>query len=293
MKVEDVVIIGAGPAGIAAAIQLKRSGFDPLLLEKNQAGGLLKNANMVDNYPGFPGGIRGTALAGLFEKHLARAGVKVHHEEVRQLDFNEEFFVTTTVREIRARVAVVASGTKPKSVTAPEVPAEASGRVFTEVYPVLGARSCRAAVIGAGDAAFDYALNLARNNKVYVLNRGDKRRCLPLLWEKASAEKNIEYHENTFVNAIRAGGGALGLFCGRGRSTWELPVDYVIFATGRVKNTNFLSGGLLDQAFDLEGAGLLYFVGDVKNDIFRQSSIAVGDGISAAMRIEKKLRGSG
>jgi len=292
MKIEDVVIVGAGPAGVSAAIQLKRSGFDPLLLEKSRVGGLLVNANKIDNHPGFPGGISGTAMAALFETHLDRVGVKVHYEEVRQLDFSEHFSVTTAERDARARVAVVASGTKPKPVAAPEVPEEASGRVFSDAYPVREARGRRVAVIGAGDAAFDYALNLSRDNNVHVLNRGEKRRCLPLLWEKAAAEKNIDYNENTYVKTIQASGEGLVLSCARGGSPWELPVDYVIFATGRVKNDDFLSDRLRQQTAGLEASGLLYFIGDVKNDIYRQSSIAVGDGIYAAMRIEKTLRGS-
>ena len=67
-KVEGVTIIGAGPAGIAAAIQLKRYGITPLLLEKNMLGGLLRNANLVENYPGFPVGISGLHLTSLFER---------------------------------------------------------------------------------------------------------------------------------------------------------------------------------------------------------------------------------
>ena len=73
----DVVVVGAGPAGISASIQLKRSGIEPLLLEKDETGGLLLNANLVENYPGFPDGVSGEILAEIFSKHLKKVGVEL------------------------------------------------------------------------------------------------------------------------------------------------------------------------------------------------------------------------
>lgn len=292
MKIEDVVIVGAGPAGVAAAVQLKRSGIEPLLFEKNRVGGLLNNANLVDNYPGFPAGISGTTLVALFEKHLERFGIEVHTEEVLAVEHDGHFAVTTSRRQLRARHLVVASGTKPRAVSGFAVPREAAGRVFHEVYPIRGVLGKKIAVIGAGDAAFDYSLNLARHNQVHILNRGRRRRCLDLLWEKASAESNIRYHENTSITSFRPADDGLALSCGSGRSVLELEVDYVIFATGRIENTDFLSPPLKDKAQVLSAAGKLHVIGDVKNGVFRQSSIAIGEGVSAAMRIYHRLKGN-
>ncbi len=292
MEIKNVVIIGAGPAGISAAIQLKRSGLDPLLLEKNRVGGLLANANLVDNYPGFPRGITGPRLVELFGTHLDKAGVKVEFEGVINLDYEEHFLLETTRRELRSRIVVVASGTEPRKVKTPLLPDDASGLVFDEVYPIAGSSGKRVAIIGAGDAAFDYALNLARRNDVIVLNRGTKRRCLPLLWESARAVKRIEYHENTAASAIQRSGDGVVLICKKNQTDWELQVDYVILATGRTVNRDFLSSRLRTNAAELEKRGLLYFIGDVRNGIYRQSSIAIGDGVSAAMHIYEKLRGT-
>ena len=186
----------------------------------------------------------------------------------------------------------MASGTVPGPVSGPSVPDEISDRVLSEVYPIANVKNKRIAVVGAGDAAFDYGLNLSRRNRVHILNRGEKRRCLPLLWRNACEAKNITYRENTAVVSIRAGGSALVLSCDREQTVWELPVDYVIFATGRVKNTGFFTPRMIELSSALEADGVLYFAGDVKNDIFRQSSIAIGDGISTAMRIYHKLRGT-
>ena len=95
----NVAIIGAGPAGLSTAIQLKRYKIDPLLFEKNLVGGLLRNAHLVENYPGFTNGIVGIELAKHFLRHLYKTGVKVNYEEVKEVDYDEEkFFVKTNIR---------------------------------------------------------------------------------------------------------------------------------------------------------------------------------------------------
>ena len=91
-----IIIIGGGPGGITAAIQLKRYGLEPLLLERRELGGLLWNANLVENYPGFPNGVRGEKLVGLMRKQVERLGVEVRREEVEQVDWKENHFTVTT-----------------------------------------------------------------------------------------------------------------------------------------------------------------------------------------------------
>ena len=82
MQVNGAVIIGAGPAGMAAAIQLRRYGYEPLVLEKSVIGGLLNNANLVENYPGFPAGIEGPVLVQLMKEHVQQLGVEIRSDEV-------------------------------------------------------------------------------------------------------------------------------------------------------------------------------------------------------------------
>ena len=85
MKVEPVMIIGAGPAGLATAIQLKRYGIHPLLFEGEEVGGLLRNANLVENYPGFPKGVSGSKLVNLFSRQAENLHIDVTHEQVLEL----------------------------------------------------------------------------------------------------------------------------------------------------------------------------------------------------------------
>jgi thioredoxin reductase len=291
MQLEDVIIIGAGPGGIATAIQLKRSGIEPLLLEKSHIGGLLLNANLVENYPGFPGGIPGTELVKLFESQLREVGVAVQFSEVVRLDRQESFIVETRERRFHSRIAVVASGTRPRRFAEVEIPPEAAERVFYEVYPIAGVNGKRIAIIGAGDAAFDYALNLAGQNEVTILNRGQKKSCLPLLVERAEQSPRISYRENIAIIALKSSRDGLILIAESPAGKWQLPADYVIFAIGRVRQADYFSETLTKMASELEERGLLYFVGDVKNDLYRQVSIAVGDGVRAAMEIyEREFR---
>ena len=291
MQTENVTIIGAGPAGIAAAIQLKRYGIVSLLLEKNETGGLLRNANLVENYPGFPGGVSGPYLVSLFEKQLVENSLEIVFTETTELDLKDELFMVVTSRKVYySQVVIVASGTKPKKFAALEVPEEIRDKIFYEVYPLLKAKGKRVVVVGAGDAAFDYALNLSKNNEVVILNRGKTTRCLPLLRERVKLSPSITYREDTeIIRMTSVSPAKMLLECNSPRGVSKLDAHHLIFAIGREAQLDFLSERLKSNARKMEKRGVLYFVGDVKNNAFRQTAIAVGDGIMAATKIGKCL----
>ena len=116
----QVAIIGAGTAGMTAAIQLKRYDIPFVLLERERVGGLLWNANLVENYPGFPAGVSGSKLIGLMEKQMERIGVEVTFESVTELSYEDDrFLVATSQASYCPRYVVVASGTKPKPFPIP------------------------------------------------------------------------------------------------------------------------------------------------------------------------------
>jgi thioredoxin reductase (NADPH) len=294
VDIKEVVIIGAGPAGIAAAIQLRRYHIEPLLLERKAIGGLLKNAYLVENYPGFPEGVKGLDLVELFEKQLKNAGVTVSFESVQKLDYGDKvFFTKTNRRVIRSDVAVIATGTRPRKFSAPVISDDIGDRIFYEIYPILGVKHKKIAIIGAGDAAFDYALNLSQENEVIIFNRNKRAACIPVLRERCGKSEKISYFRDVTVSEIQDQDGRLRLAytSGDGQNGDQLSTDIVVIAIGREPCLDFYSNELKKYSESLVKKGLLYMVGDVKNDIYRQTAICVGDGIRAAMKIYKILRG--
>jgi len=292
VAIESVVIIGGGPAGIATAIQLKRYGIEPLLFEQEKIGGLLRNANLVENYPGFPGGIGGRELVELFRKQLETAGVIVAHEKVREIDYCDHIFlIKTDRRQIKSTLAVIATGTTPKTLPHPPIPDTLRDCVFYEVFPLLDIRNKEIAIVGAGDAAFDYALSLSSENRVVILNRSEGVRSLPLLYDRCMARESVLLLNDILLERIGAQDTKVCLTCsGNARRQRRLiKVDYVIVAIGRVPRLEILSGGLMDNYQALIDARKLFLVGDVKNDNFRQTAISVGDGVRAAMDIADNM----
>jgi len=263
----NTVIIGAGPAGIAAAIQLKRSIVPFALVEKGPIGGLLLNANLVENYPGFPEGISGVGLADKFGEHLKALGISVTKGEVVSVERDGGSFVTT-LNDAESLVSdnlIIASGTKGRSL---DIPLD----VNCEVYPLFGVSGKKIAVIGSGDAAFDYALSLSRmGNSVRILMRSDEPKCLPLLKERA-VKAGVEILANTPLTERTAAG-----------------FDHVIAAIGREPLTGFLSEEIMDcfeGRGDIEG---LYFAGDIRNGRNRYVATAVADGMRCAEQIASKI----
>ena len=289
----DVAVIGAGPAGLMTALQLKRYGIPCVLFEGGTVGGLLHNANLVENYPGFPGGIRGTQLVSLFAEQAINAGVEITPQTVIRIAHDgQAFLIHTGVDSYHARAAVFATGTKPVTLPGHLLADEIRERVYYEVHPLQGLNGCRVAVIGAGDAAFDYALNLARHNEVLILNRGRQIKCLPLLWQRASASKRIAYYPETcLVKAASQLENRLHLDCEQTDRQLTLVVDYLVAALGRVPRLDLLSG--LTDIESLQQNNLLHLVGDARRGVFRQTTIAVGDGMLAAMKIYQQLKEEG
>ncbi len=288
----DVILIGGGPAGLTAAIQLKRYGIQPLLFEAERLGGLLWNANLVENYPGFPEGIPGPALVAQFTAQFHRLGLQAISETALHLDLAPAGIrVQTSGQEYLARVVVIASGTRPRRFPDGLVPPEAEKRVFYEVVPLLALVEKQVAVVGAGDAAFDYALNLARrDNEVHILNRGGEVKALPLLQERVAKNALIHYHPGTSLNAVTDLKRFLELSITSPDLPGTLSVDHLIGALGREPNLPGFSAAFEKDLPALIAAGRVHLVGDVANGIYRQTAIAVGNGLQAAMKIFAHLK---
>ena len=278
-KIIKVIIIGAGPAGIACAIQLKRYNIDFIVLEKDRIGGLLHNANLVENYLGFPNGISGENLVRLMNKQSQSADINFKYESVHSVNYKNNFVVETNETRYTSKYLVVATGTKPIVPEVPIIQDSIKDKVFFDVHKLRQIKNKTIAIIGAGDCAFDYALNLSNNNKITILNRSNRIRALPILQERCSISSNIQYFENISVLKIKSINNQLLLLCD---SSKELIADHLLITIGREPNLNFISRDLLQNPN-------IFQIGDVKNGQFRQLSIAVGDGTYTAMKISKLL----
>ena len=294
----EVAVIGAGPAGISAAIFLKRAGATPVLFEKHEIGGLLRNANLVENYPGFPKGIGGRELAALFARQLKEHAVAVRKAKVSAVGASRSGFkIKTDSGDFIARVVIVCTGTRPKDIGLKGSSSLIGKRIFHEIadMPPLGKKRARVLIIGGGDAAFDYSINLSdRGQKVTIISRSEST-CLTLLRERAK-ESGVDLLERSVPLRVREVDGGLALIVkGKGRRG-ELVADYILIACGRGPELSVLDDDFKRQIGELKDPPRtripgLFVGGDAVRGTHRQTGIAVGDGVLAAMLAMEFLRG--
>jgi thioredoxin reductase (NADPH) len=294
----NVVIIGAGPAGSAAAIFLKRAGVEPLLLEERTPGGLLTEANLVENYPGFPEGIRGSDLVGLITKQLERLDVRIERRSAKSISSEgQKFVVRVDGEEYESHAVVVATGTAPKKLENDWAMALEGRALFYGLssFDIDAVKGKRVAILGGGDAAFDYALNLrARGNSVSVILRSAPS-CLPLLLERA-AEQGVDVHADCLLERIEEDPEGLAVVCAGNKA---VPCDLVVVAHGREPRLEALSPELAESVRSSESLlpetrmDGFFVAGDVVRGRCRQTAIAAGDGVLAAMKVIEFLKERG
>ena len=287
----NVAIIGAGPAGAAAAIFLKRAGLEPLLLERDEPGGLLHEANLVENYPGFPDGIPGEELASLIAKQLQRLEVRLIKASAKKVGISDRDFETITDEgSFISNAVVIATGTEPRKTDIPGADT-VSDELLVYGVSMLATEQVdgkRLAVLGGGDAAFDYALNLSdRGGSVTILSRSEPT-CLALLAERAR-ERGIEVIVGCDIVGIAETSAGVVINCDSEAGLNEIVCDLAVVAHGREPRLDILDHDLRDRinaAHPPEtGVPGLFLAGDVARGKNRQAAIAAGDGVLAAMMI--------
>lgn len=274
----DCIIIGGGPAGIAASIQLKRTGWNILLLEKSSLGGLLVNAHQVENYLGHLK-ISGKALARLFQKQVKIWKIPCRREEVKAVIKRGIFEVSTSKNSYHGKTVLIATGTIAKKWPLP-IPHILQKKVFTD-WSSLESKlqkkpHARIGIIGGGDLAFDFALHMKALGAFPLIFVRNKPTCLALLF-KRSIEQGIQIFENTKINNVEEQGKNLLLYSAK----QYFETDLILVAIGREPT--------LPEIHSKKTPGL-YFAGDVQNGLHRQAGIAAGDGLKAAMKISHYLQ---
>ncbi len=269
-----VLVIGGGPAGMACAVQLLRSGFPVTILHRDNLGGLVREANLVENYPGFPGGITGWELANLMERQVDSLGIFHIQGEVIRLRHDDGLFLAITHEgSHRADICVVATGTRPNPPT--DMTIDDDAPLLRSILPLREKSGKRVLVVGGGEAALDYGLSLDEwGNSVTVLVRGNTPKAIPALIDRAA---RLDIRTGIHVENIHK----RGVITKDGES---LDADHVVLATGREPDLGFLVD-IVQDIDSLTDNGRLYFCGDVTGGIMRQCAIAAGDGVKTAMKL--------
>ncbi len=202
----DLVIIGAGPAGLTAGLYAGRYRLNTVILEKMNVGGQIILSESIENFPGFPGGLTTQELTDRFKKQLDNIGVPIENEEVIEVIAGQDGFYTvkTQDKSYETRTVIIASGAVPKRL---EVPGEErlTGRGVSYCATCDGPlfKNKEVAVVGGGDRAVEEALFLARYAKrVSLIHRRRELRASGILQEKARAQANIEFVLESIVEEI-------------------------------------------------------------------------------------------
>ncbi|MBQ69851.1 thioredoxin reductase [Candidatus Saccharibacteria bacterium] len=303
-QVRDVVMIGAGPSALTAAIYTTREDIDTVLYEKSAIGGLAAITDVVDNYPGFPEGIEGLTLAGHLEKQAERFGAHIEYGQVDAIrDEGDVKVVTVDGEEVQAKTVLIATGSDYKKIGVPGE-AELYGRGVHYCATCDGAfyREKRLVVIGGGNSAFQEALFLTRYaTHIDVLIRSEIRASDVLQhdMQKYVDEGKVTLHLNTNTDEIVAENGRVtSVKATKSGEPVEFETDGVFVFVGLKPNTEFLAGsgieldevGLIktDQHLQTSIAGI-YASGDVRSGATMQIASAVGEGAAAALSIREYL----
>ena len=302
----DVIIIGGGPAGLAAGLYTARARLSSLLLERAAAGGWIVNAGLVENYPGFPQGISGLELADLMNEQAKKYGLEVLLAGVTGLELEgERKVIKTAGGDFTARAVIIAGGSNWVKLDVPgEKEFTGRGVAYCALCDAAFFRDVPVAVVGGGNAAIDDALHLTKfAAKVTVIHRRQQLRATPILQERAFAEPKIEFRWDTVVAAVEGGAKVERLRLRNVRNEEEdtLDVSGVFVALGYTPNTGYLkdilpldAGGAIIINEKMEtGVPGVFAAGDIRASSIRQVVAATGDGATAAVYAEKFIAEQG
>ena len=303
MKAWDVIIVGAGPAGLAAGIYAGRSQLKTVILDQMMPGGQLLITEQIENYPGFHDGITGFELSEKLRVHAEKFGAVIENgQPVSSVDLDGELFVVRTEGgEIKGKTLIWAAGSIAKKLNVPGE-AEFIGRGVSYCAVCDGAffKDRVVAVIGGGDSALEEALYLTKfASKVYLIHRRDRFRAVKIIQDRVKRNEIIEPVLNKVVVSINCTQfvESLTLKDTMTGETTELPVDGVFIFIGNEPNvapvihlveTTEQGFIITDEEMRTKTPGL-FAAGDVRHKFLKQVVTAAADGAVAAMSATKYL----
>lgn len=298
----EVVIIGAGPAGLSAGLYTARGRLKSLLIERGLFGGQINNTERIENYPGFPEGIDGLKLGQLMLEQATKYGLETVTAEVTGIELQgKQKIVKTTEGDFEARAIIIAGGSQRQKLGVPgEEEFTGRGVSYCATCDAAFFRDQPVAVVGGGNAAVSEALHLARfASKVTLIHRRSELRASPILQERALAEPKMQFLWNTTVEAIEGEKFVRRIQLNQLQTGVKstLEVAGVFVSIGFKPDTDYLRGIL---SLDKDGHIItnekmettvpnIMAAGDIRSNSARQAIAAAGDGATAAVYIERSL----
>jgi thioredoxin reductase (NADPH) len=302
MTAENVIIIGSGPAGLAAALYTARANLEPLLFTGNEIGGQVSITNEVENYPGFPEGLTGPELVEKFQKQAERFGARIEYAEVTEVDFDSQpFRIKSYDTDYEAKAIIIATGASARKLGVPgEVDFTGRGVSYCATCDGFFFRDKDVVVVGGGDSALEEGVFLTRfASRVRIIHRRDQLRAGFALQERAKRNQKIEFVWDTIVTEIN-GDGAVESVQVQNVKTDEVSTfrtEGVFVYIGHYPNSKLFEGILdMDQHGYLITDGCtrtsapgVFAAGEIADPVFRQVVTSAGEGCKAAIQAERYL----
>ena len=302
--IENVVILGTGPAGLTAAIYAARANLKPLCVEGTQPGGQLTITNDVENYPGFPDGIQGPELMNLTRKQAERFGTRFAQGDVQKVDLSKAPYVLSLAdgSQVVTKTLIIATGASAKWLGLPNEK-RLSGRGVSACATCDGFffRKQDIAIVGGGDTCMEEANYLTRfASSVTVIHRRDSFRASKVMVDRTLSNPKIKVIWDTGVEDVLGADEVTGVRLKNLKTgdLHDLAVTGLFIAIGHTPNTHLFNGQL-----DFNESGYLlvhpgtsktkipgvFAAGDVADHVYRQAVTAAGTGCMAAIDAERYL----
>ncbi len=300
-QVENVIIIGSGPAGLTAGLYTARAELNPLLFTGNEVGGQVSITNEVENYPGFPEGVTGPELVERMQQQAEKFGCRIEYDYVTKVDFQRHPFVveTSSGKRYAAKAVIVATGATPRKLGVPgEQEFTGRGVSYCATCDGFFFRGKEIVVVGGGDSALEEGIFLTRfASKVRIVHRRDQLRASQVLQRRAFANDKIEFIWNSVVTSINGDSMVQSVTLKNVKTgeVSELKTDGVFIYIGHVPNSELFVGQLemddlgyviTDKRGHTSVPGV-FAAGEIQDRIFRQVATSVGQGCAAAIEAEK------
>ncbi|SFM27773.1 thioredoxin-disulfide reductase [Pelosinus propionicus] len=302
MQSYDVIIIGAGPAGLTSALYSARSKLNTLYLETLGAGGQVAATDEIENYPGFARGISGFDLSLQMEEQALRFGAKPLLTKVIGLELAGPYrIVKTTKGDFISKIVIIASGATPKPLNCPgEFTYRTRGVSYCATCDGPFYEASNIIVVGGGNSAVEEACYLTKfANKVSLVHRRDALRATKIIQDRALTNPKLEFIWNTVIHEIRGDDIVQNVILKNllTEELTEVPVNGIFIYVGNEPNTSFVKslielteeGYIQTDEFMRTNIPGIYAVGDVRQKLLRQVVTAVSDGAIAAYHGEKYI----